>query len=315
VTRSNRNRRHRFAGQALAIAALVLLICCVGSAPASTTGGALLPGATPTKAGSPTGTPSTAPVSGSVTIAAATTTPRKSYYFGFRYPRLSFTIASDQPQNDLQINVLDEAGLVVRSFYRNDVAPNAATAVRWDGTTAEGKPARNGHYSFSVVPQGAAVAARLATPSTAATLAFDFYGFAFPILGAHEFGMSAGRFGAGRSGHTHQGQDVMAACGLPLVAARGGTVQYSGYQGAAGNYIVIDGKGSSYDFMYAHLAEPSPLLTGESVRTGQPIGVVGDTGDASGCHLHFEIWAAPGWYEGGSPLDPLLYLQKWDKYS
>ena len=36
-------------------------------------------------------------------------------------------------------------------------------------------------------------------------------------------GCSAGRFGAGRSGHTHQGQDVMAACGTPLVAARGGT--------------------------------------------------------------------------------------------
>jgi Peptidase family M23/FlgD Ig-like domain len=315
VTRSNRIRRRLFASQALAAAALGLMLCLPGSAAAAGTGGALTPGATPTKAGSPTGTPSIAPVSGNVTIAAATTTPRKSYYFGFRYPRLSFTIASDQPQNDLQVNVLDEAGLVVRSFYRNDVAPNVATAIRWDGTTAEGKPARNGHYSFSVVPQGAAVAARLATPSTAATLAFDFYGFAFPILGDHEFGMSAGRFGAGRSGHTHQGQDVMAACGTPLVAARGGTVQYSGYEGNAGNYIVIDGKGSSYDFMYAHLAEPSSLLTGESVRTSQPIGIVGDTGDASGCHLHFEMWAAPGWYEGGSPLDPLLYLQKWDKYS
>ena len=104
----------------------------------------------------------------------------------------------------------------------------------------------------------------------------------------------------------------MAACGTPLVAARGGTVQYSGYQGAAGNYIVIDGKGTAYDFMYAHLAEPSPLQTGEPVRTGQPIGIVGDTGDATACHLHFEIWGAPGWYEGGSPFDPLPYLEKWD---
>ena len=51
----------------------------------------------------------------------------------------------------------------------------------------------------------------------------------------------------------------MAACGTPLVAARGGRVQYAGYQAAAGNYVVIDGKGTRYDFMYAHLAEPSPL--------------------------------------------------------
>ncbi len=56
--------------------------------------------------------------------------------------------------------------------------------------------------------------------------------------------------------------------------------------------------------MYAHLAEPSPLQAGETVRTGQPIGIVGDTGDATACHLHFEMWGAPGWYEGGSPSTP-----------
>jgi murein DD-endopeptidase MepM/ murein hydrolase activator NlpD len=127
--------------------------------------------------------------------------------------------------------------------------------------------------------------------------------------------MGAGRFGAGRGGRTHEGQDTMAACGTPLVAARGGVVQYSGYQSLAGNYVVIDGRGTPYDFMYAHLAEPSPLQTGETVRTGQPIGVVGETGDATACHLHFEIWSAPGWYEGGSPLDPLPYLEEWDTYS
>ena len=49
--------------------------------------------------------------------------------------------------------------------------------------------------------------------------------------------------------------------------------------------------------------------------TGQQIGVVGQTGDASACHLHFEIWGAPGWYEGGSPFDPLADLEKWDAYS
>jgi murein DD-endopeptidase MepM/ murein hydrolase activator NlpD len=146
-------------------------------------------------------------------------------------------------------------------------------------------------------------------------LSFAFYGYAFPILGNHEFSMGEGRFGAPRSGHTHQGQDVMAACGTPLVAARGGIVQYAGYEGSAGNYLVIDGKGTPNDFMYAHLAEPSPLHTGETVRTGQPIGIVGDTGDATACHLHFEMWGPPGWYEGGSPFDPLPYLQKWDAYS
>ena len=214
---------------------------------------------------------------------AAETTPRKSFYFGFRFPRLSYTIGSSQPQNDLRIDVVDAAGEVVKTFYRNDVAPNVASSIRWDGTTDEGRPARNGHYSFRIGPQTpTAPAARKATASTALSLSFAFYGYAFPILGAHEFGLGAGRFGAGRSGHTHQGQDVMAACGTPLVAARGGIVQYAGYEANAGNYVVIDGKGTPNDFMYAHLAEPSPLQAGETVRTGQPIGIVGDTGDASG---------------------------------
>jgi murein DD-endopeptidase MepM/ murein hydrolase activator NlpD len=137
----------------------------------------------------------------------------------------------------------------------------------------------------------------------------------FPVQGPHDFGGPDARFGAARPGHTHQGQDVMAACGTPLIAARGGIVQYAEYEANAGNYVVIDGKGSPNDFMYAHLAEPSPLQVGETVRTGQPIGIVGDTGDASGCHLHFEMWGAPGWYEGGSPFDPLPYLEKWDAYS
>jgi hypothetical protein len=309
--------RPAWAGQIGAVAAIFVL-CLAGTAVAAATGGAGTPGAAPSAKGSPSGTPAASPSAGTITLVAAKTSPRKSFYFGYRYPRLGYTIGSTQSENDLQIDVVNTAGEVVKTFYRENVAPDVENKVRWDGTSDEGRPARNGRYSFRISPQSAtatAPAARKASASTALSLGFAFYGYAFPILGDHEYGMSAGRFGAGRSGHTHQGQDVMAACGTPLVAARGGKVQYSGYQGAAGNYIVIDGRGSSYDFMYAHLAEPSPLHTGEVVRTGQPIGVVGETGDASGCHLHFEMWIAPGWYEGGSPFDPLPYLQKWDAYS
>jgi murein DD-endopeptidase MepM/ murein hydrolase activator NlpD len=309
--------RSAWIGQ-IGIAAVVALLACFAGSAVAASGGAGTPEASPSAKGSPSGAPAASPSAGAISIAAATTTPRKSFYFGYRYPRLSYTIASTQSENDLQIDVLDNAGEVVKTFYRENVAPDVEDKVRWDGTTNEGRPARNGRYSFRISPQSAtapAPAARKASSSTSLSLGFDFYGYAFPILGAHEYGMGAGRFGAARTGHTHQGQDVMAACGTPLVAARGGIVQYSGYQGAAGNYIVIDGRGTTNDFMYAHLAEPSPLQTGDTVRTGQPIGIVGDTGDAQGCHLHFEMWGAPGWYEGGSPFDPLPYLEKWDAYS
>ncbi|HEX5526042.1 MAG TPA: peptidoglycan DD-metalloendopeptidase family protein [Solirubrobacterales bacterium] len=300
----------------IGVIALALLACLVGTA-AAETGGAASPGSAPSAKGSPSGKPAASPSAGTLTLVAAETTPRKSFYFGYRYPSISFTIGSTQTENDLRVDVVDSAGEVVKTFYRENVAPDVATKVRWDGTTNEGRPARNGRYSFRIGPQApsAAPAARKATASTSLSLGFSFYGYAFPVLGKHEFEMGAGRFGAPRSGHTHQGQDVGAACGTPLVAARGGTVQYAGYQSAAGNYIVIDGRGTGFDFMYAHLAEPSPLHTGETVRTGQPIGIVGDTGDAQGCHLHFEMWTPPGWYEGGEPIDPLPYLEKWDKYS
>jgi murein DD-endopeptidase MepM/ murein hydrolase activator NlpD len=300
----------------IGVIAMALLACLAGTA-AAETGGAASPGSAPTPKGSPSGTPAASPSAGTLTLVAAETTPRKSFYFGYRYPSISFTIGSTQAENDLRIDVVGNGGEVVKTFYRENVAPNVATKVRWDGTTNEGRPARNGRYSFRIGPQApsAAPAARKATASTTLSLGFSFYGYAFPVLGKHEFELGAGRFGAPRSGHTHQGQDVGAACGTPLVAARGGQVQYAGYQSAAGNYIVIDGRGTGFDFMYAHLAEPSPLHTGETVRTGQPIGIVGDTGDAQGCHLHFEMWTPPGWYEGGEPIDPLPYLEKWDKYS
>jgi murein DD-endopeptidase MepM/ murein hydrolase activator NlpD len=309
--------RPRTVGQ-IGIAALIVLLACLFGTAAASTGGAATPAATPSAKGSPSGTPAASPSAGALTLLAGKTTPRKSFYFGYRYPRLSYTIGSTQPENDLRIDVVDAAGAVVKTFYRENVTPDVENKVRWDGTTNEGRPARNGRYTFRISPQSAAAtapAARKATSSTSLSLGFAFYGYAFPILGPHEFGMSAGRFGAARSGHTHQGQDVMAACGLTLVAARGGRVQMSTWDDAAGNYIVIDGKGTGNDFMYAHLAEPSLLQEGDTVRTGQPIGIVGDTGDAQGCHLHFEIWSAPGWYEGGSPFDPLPLLQKWDSYS
>jgi murein DD-endopeptidase MepM/ murein hydrolase activator NlpD len=301
----------------MCIAAIVALLACFTcTAKAATTGGAGTPGAAPTAKGSPPGAPSSAPSAGALTLVSAKTTPRKSFYFGYRYPRLSYTLGSSQPQNDIQVEVVNSAGEVVKTFYREDIAPNVESRVRWDGTTNEGRPARNGRYSFRISPQGpTAPAARKASASTTLSLAFAFYGYAFPILGAHNYGSGGSGFGAARSGHTHQGQDVMAACGTPLVAARGGRVQMSTWDDAAGNYVVIDGKGTPFDFMYAHLAEPSPLKVGEVVRTGQPIGVVGTTGSSSGCHLHFEMWGAPGWYEGGSPIDPVGYLKKWDAYS
>ena len=76
----------------------------------------------------------------------------------------------------------------------------------------------------------------------------------------------------------HQGQDMFARCGTRLALARGGEVQFAGYHGAAGNYVVVDTAGSGIDHVYMHLNAPALVSTGDRVFTGQKIGEVGDTG-------------------------------------
>jgi len=139
-------------------------------------------------------------------------------------------------------------------------------------------------------------------------------GWIFPVRGPHTYGDG---IGADRGDHRHQGQDVMADCGTKLVAARGGKVEYNAYQASgAGYYVVIDGAESPYDFVYMHLAKRSPIKEGSTVTTGQKIGVVGTTGSSSACHLHFEVWTAPGWYNGGTFSKSVTkMLKEWDSFS
>ena len=192
----------------------------------------------------------------------------------------------------------------VATFVDPAAEPNAQNVATWDGITAAGTPAPNGGYRFRI---GNAAGG---TAETTADARFGFYQYRFPLAARHTFGDG---FGAGRN---HQGQDVFAKCGAPMYAARGGRVQWNKVHRSAGNYVVVDLKGTGADHMYAHLESRSPLAEGARVRTGQMIGRVGDTGNASGCHLHFEIWSAPGWYEGGDALPSVArQLKLWDAWS
>ena len=127
----------------------------------------------------------------------------------------------------------------------------------------------------------------------------------FPVLGKVHYGDHAAHFGGGRN---HQGQDVFAGCGTPMVAAAAGKVIDRKFHGSAGNYVVIETEGGRHHF-YAHLRLPAAVDPGEKVQAGQRIGSVGQTGNAWDCHLHFEVWTAPGWYRGGHAIDPLPFLR------
>jgi len=217
-------------------------------------------------------------------------------------------------------------GLSVFTDQRT-VAPGTSQQLTWSGRARSGL-ALDGRYQLRIALAGTAGASSATNeapaggaspeaagvpPGSAGVRTFTFVGAVFPVRGRHTFGTGADAFGAGRAGHVHQGQDVLANCGTPLVAARGGTVIQRAYQSLAGNYLVIQDPITGQSNVYAHLRKPAIVKRGQRVDTGQPIGVVGETGDATACHLHFELWTAPGWYRGGTPIDPLPTLKAWDK--
>lgn len=114
-------------------------------------------------------------------------------------------------------------------------------------------------------------------------------------------------FGEERAGgeRRHTGVDIMAPAGAPVVAAAGGTVEklfYSNGGGGVTAYVRSPDRRLSY--YYAHLAAYAPTLReGEAIRAGDPIGTVGDTGNAGAgnFHLHFGIERLePGdpWHKG-----------------
>ncbi|MGI8512440.1 MAG: murein hydrolase activator EnvC family protein [Solirubrobacteraceae bacterium] len=113
-------------------------------------------------------------------------------------------------------------------------------------------------------------------------------------------GPITGVFGENRGDHIHAGLDIAAPNGTPIRAADSGTVVLAGPQGGYGNYTCV-AHSSSLSTCYAHQSSFA-TSTGANVSQGEVIGYVGNTGNSSGAHLHFEVRV------NGSPVNPLSYL-------
>ncbi len=139
-------------------------------------------------------------------------------------------------------------------------------------------------------------------------------GAVFPVRGAHSFGGPENRFGAPRAGHIHQGQDVLTAEGTPDVVPLAGTILTTANQPGGAGYYVVEHTLIGFDFMFAHCEAGSfTVAAGQAVAAGQQICRAGQTGDATAPHLHFEIWVG-GWQaSSGHPIDPLPYLEAWER--
>lgn len=98
----------------------------------------------------------------------------------------------------------------------------------------------------------------------------------------------------------HQGVDLDADTGTPVVATRAGVVVIAGWGNAAGNYVKIDHR-DGFSSIYMHLDSYS-VSTGQMVSQGQQIGKVGNTGISTGDHLHFGI------AYNGAYVNPCAYV-------
>jgi len=142
----------------------------------------------------------------------------------------------------------------------------------------------------------------------------------FPVLGESEF---SNDYGAPRPQGAHEGIDILAPRHAYALAAEAGRVRFYTGSGRAGCMLYLDGK-SGTTYYYIHLnndltrgddnrgncvagtAYATGLKNGARVAAGQPVGFVGNSGDADGAHSHLHFEVHPG---GGKAVDGYPYLQ------
>lgn len=123
----------------------------------------------------------------------------------------------------------------------------------------------------------------------------------WPVEGSLESGFGGRRnpFG-GSSYENHEGQDIEALMGTPVVAAASGTVIIAGCQNGYGNVVYID-HGNGLSTRYGHLSHIDVTL-GQRIARGEVLGRVGSTGRSTGPHLHYEVRI------NNEPVNPRAYL-------
>ena len=125
-----------------------------------------------------------------------------------------------------------------------------------------------------------------------------------PEPGRMRWPVRGGRVSSGfgtRWGRQHEGIDIAAPEGTQIVAAAGGRVIYSGEMRGYGNVVLVEHP-SRLVTVYAH-NEENLVAEGDEVDAGDPVARLGQTGKATGPHLHFEV------RRGVLPLDPSRYLE------
>jgi len=175
-------------------------------------------------------------------------------------------------------------------------APAASNSSNSSSTNATSNNTAQG--ATAPAPAPAAAPAPAPAPVPASPPPSNAGGIVCPVAGPHAF---ADTWGAARSGgRSHEGVDMMAGRGVPLVAVESGYAQFKSTR-LGGNSVWVNGN-SGTRYFYAHLSAWEG--SSRNVSQGEVIGYVGATGNTSANHLHFEVH--PG---GGRAVNPYPYVR------
>jgi murein DD-endopeptidase MepM/ murein hydrolase activator NlpD len=179
-------------------------------------------------------------------------------------------------------------------------SPTAAVASETERAAILGRPPVRRTVAPKVVAKPAAprkVAPRAARKRVVAQLNVD--GYVCPVPGTRHF---TDDWGDARAGHRHQGNDILAPYGAPMVAVISGVIKTE-YSSGGGISIYLRGSDGN-EYYYAHNSR-NIVVTGQHVTTGEVIAYVGTTGNARGGppHVHFERHP-----DGGHAVDPYPFL-------
>jgi murein DD-endopeptidase MepM/ murein hydrolase activator NlpD len=139
----------------------------------------------------------------------------------------------------------------------------------------------------------------------------------FPVAGEVGYGEADAKFHADRGGRLHEGHDLFAKPGTPLISVRDGVVVDGGstkhpYSGGRGNWVVVYSPLDDRSYVYLHLLEPPLVKVGDQVQAGQAVGKLGCTGSCWGPHLHFEIRNGRARPRAETKaVDPLPIVKRW----
>jgi murein DD-endopeptidase MepM/ murein hydrolase activator NlpD len=209
-----------------------------------------------------------------------------------------------KPDDILSTNGLDDANLVVGQVL---VVPGAANKpIPTPTPTPTPPPVATPPVDPAPRPADAGNPAKgggapIRGGSAKPPAAYSGAAFEWPVVGGANYISQFFHYG-------HGAIDIAAQFGSRVQAAAAGVVTFAGWKNNGGGYQVWIAHGSNLFTTYNHMSAIT-VGVGQQVARGQQVGKIGQTGDATGPHLHFEVWRGPVW-DGGQRVNPLGYVHQ-----